>query len=271
MTRMSFLVAAVTTGVAAVVIAVAAACGGGGGGEKTSTPTAPPATTPSDHETPGAMASPASRAELETAFETARTQLQEVISKAQAGDLEGARDAYKPADDPLHMIEDALQAQGDADLADSMEAKQHDGVEDPLDSGNPDLAAIAQAAQDILPLLDQAATKLDITGPPTAEEVAAALETARTKLQETLSNAQAGDVDGTKEAFEVADEEGLHIIVDALAPVDESLADEIDMLEHEQIEDELDKGSPDLTIVAQGAQQMLTLLDEAAAALGVSQ
>jgi len=267
MTRMSFLVAAVTTGVAAMVIAVAAACGGGGGGgDKTPAAT----TTPSDHGTPDAMASPATQEELQTAFETARTQLQEVISKAQGGDLQGAQDAYKPADDPLHMIEDALQAQGDADLADSIEAKQHDGIEDPLDSGNADLAAIAQAAQDILPLLDQAAAKLGITaGGLDRAALSDDLKTLKAVMEETLAKANAGDVTGTQEA-EGKGDEAIEALIDAVRTVDPALADSVEQLELDY-EGQADSANPDLTVIANDAQSVLDLLDDVAAALGISQ
>jgi len=260
MTRMSFLVAAVTTGVAAMVIAVAAACGGGGGGgDKTPAAT----TTPSDHGTPDAMASPATQEELQTAFETARTQLQEVTSKAQAGDLKGARDAYTPADDPLHMIEDALRSKGDDSLADSIENKQHDGLEDPLKTASPDLAAIAKVGQDILPLLDQAAAKLDITASSVdTAKLSSDLATLRAVMQETIAKARAGDVQGTRDA-EGKGDEAIEAIIKTVKPTDPSLADAIEKLELDY-EAQADSDNPDLTVIAKDAQDVLTLLDRVA-------
>lgn len=116
------------------------------------------------------------------------------------------------------------------------------------------------------------ATATDAAGeePPTAEEVAAALEAARTELQETISAADAGDAEGAIAAFEVADEEGLHIIIDGLVAAGNPLADTIEEKE-EEIEAELDKADPDLGLIAELTQAMLPLIDEAATALGVSQ
>ena len=268
MTRMSFLVAAVTATVAAMTIAVTAACGGGGGGGKTATPTATAATTPSGHGTPSAMASPATQAELQTALGTARTQLQDVISKAQAADLEGARNAYKPADDPLHMIEDALRAQGDAGLADSIEAKQHDGVEDPLNTGKPDLAAIGQAAQDILPLLDQAATKLNLT-PEAVDKtkLSSDLATLKAVMLETIAKANAGDVKGTQDAEGKGDKQ-IEAIIKAVRTTNPNLAKDIETLELDY-EGQADSATPDLTVIAKDAQSVLDLLKDAATELGV--
>ncbi|HEU4760276.1 MAG TPA: hypothetical protein VFT91_09890 [Dehalococcoidia bacterium] len=269
MTRMSFLVATLTAGLAAIIITVAAACGGGGG-EKTPA-AATPTTTSTHKETPGAMASPASQAELETAFATARTQLQAVISKAQASDLKGARDGYTPADDPLHMIEDALRSKGNTSLADSIESKQHDGVEDPLKGGNPDLAAIALAAQDILPLLDQAASELGITAaaetPVSKAELTDDLAKIRSVLQQTIAKAQAGDVQGTRDA-EGQGDDAIEAIIKAVRVVDPTLADQIEALELDY-EHQADSDNPDLAVIAKDAQDVLLLLNQAAVKLGI--
>lgn len=259
---------AILAAAALTLLALLGAACGGGDSEKTAAPTATAAGTPSGHGTPGA---PASKAELEKAFETARTQLKEVVEKAEAGDLAGTKEAYEPADDPLHMIEDAL-ASVDSSLADSIEKKQHEEIEDPLDSANPDLDAIAKAAEEVLSLLDQAADKLGVSAgggaAPSTAEVKSALDAAKPALNETIAKAKAGDRDAADAAFEEADKP-VETIIDALKPVDAKLADEIETAELD-LEDALDAKPPKLDVVAEKAQDILDLLSQAAAKLGVS-
>lgn len=257
--------AVLAVAVLAAAALLAAACGGGDS-EKTAAPTV--AATPSEHGTPGA---PASKEDLEKAFETARAQLKEVVDKAEAGDAAGTKEAYEPADDPLHMIEDAL-ASVDSSLADTIEKKQHDDIEDALDSANPDLDAIAKAAEDILDLLDEAAGKLGVGtaggAAPGAAEVKSALEAAKPALEEAIAKAKAGDRDAADAAFEEADKP-VETVIDALKPVDAKLADEIETAELD-LEDALDAKPPKLDVVAEKAQDILDLLGQAATKLGVT-
>jgi len=257
MKRLMLIITALVAGLAVF----AAACGGGD--EEKATGTAAATKTAAAASPDHVAGSPASREELETAFETARGSLQELITKAQAADSKGAKDAYEPADDPLHMIEDAL-ASVDSSLADSIETKQHDEIEGQLDSGSPDLAVVARAAQDILPLLDQAASKLNIA---TSAQLATYLTTIKTVMQDTIAKAQAGDVQGTRDA-EGKGDDAVEAIIKAVRLVDPSLADTIENLELDY-EGQADSDNPDLAVIAKDAQDVLSLLDQAAAKLSI--
>jgi hypothetical protein len=154
MTRKLLLAAG--TIAALVVMAAAVACGGGGGG---GTPTsAPPVAT----ETPSAAeGTPASSAELADDLATLKTVMQDTIAKAEAGDVQGTRDAEGQGDDAIEALIKATRAV-DPSLADQVETLELD-YEGQADSDNPDLAVIAQDAQGVLDLLDQVATTLNIS------------------------------------------------------------------------------------------------------------
>jgi len=152
-------------GVVAGLMILAAACGGGGDKES-ATPTSVARTTATPAaRTTAAATSPAgtsvSKAELANHLKTIRAVMQETIAKAQAGDVEGTRDAEGKGDEAIEAIIKAVRPL-DASLADAIEKLELD-YEDQADSSNPDLAVIAKDAQDVLPLLDQAASKLQIT------------------------------------------------------------------------------------------------------------
>lgn len=66
------------------------------------------------------------------------------------------------ADKALEAVIEGLVAAGEDSLADTIEEEEEE-IEDQLDSGKPDLAVVAEKAGDILPLLDQAASKLNIS------------------------------------------------------------------------------------------------------------
>ena len=153
MRRMFFL----WVGALAALLMVAAACGGGGdNGSATSTAAA---------RTTAVATSPAgtsvNKAELANDLKTIKAVMQETIAKAQAGDVQGTRDAEGKGDEAIEAIIKAVRPL-DASLADSIERLELD-YEEQADSSNPDLAVIAKDAQDVLPLLDQAASKLGIT------------------------------------------------------------------------------------------------------------
>jgi hypothetical protein len=154
MTR-KLLLAAGTLAVLVVMVG-AVACGGGGGGE---TPTsAPPAAT----ETPSvAEGTPASSAELADDLATLKAVMEDTIAKAQAGDVQGTRDAEGQGDDAIEALIKALRAV-DPSLADQVETLELD-YEGQADSDNPDLGVIAQDAQGVLDLLNQVATTLNIS------------------------------------------------------------------------------------------------------------
>jgi hypothetical protein len=86
--------------------------------------------------------------------------MQQIIAKAQAGDVQGTKDTEGTMDDPIEAIVKATKAVDPA-LADSIE--QHElNIEEQADSAAPDLKVIASEAQAVLPLLDQVATKLKL-------------------------------------------------------------------------------------------------------------
>ena len=66
------------------------------------------------------------------------------------------------ADKALEAVIDGLMAAGEDTVADTIEEKEGE-TEDQFDSGKPDLAVIARAARDMLSLLDQAASRLQIS------------------------------------------------------------------------------------------------------------
>jgi hypothetical protein len=144
-------------GVLAALLMVAAACGGGGDKESATL-------TPAARTTAAATSSPGtsvSKAELANDLKTIKAVMQETIAKAQAGDVEGTREAEGKGDEAIEAIIKAVRPL-DASLADSIEKLELD-YEAQADSSNPDLAVIAKDAQDVLPLLDQAASKLGIS------------------------------------------------------------------------------------------------------------
>ena len=122
------------------------------------------------------------------------------IANAQAGDVQGTRDAEAGADKPMEAIVKAVRAK-DATLADKMEALELD-YEGQVDSANPDLTVIAFDAQKVLDLLGQVVTTLNISEGATASsaELTTDLATLRTVMNNTIAKADAGDVQGTRDA-----------------------------------------------------------------------
>ena len=132
------------------------ACGGGG---DEATPTAPAST--SSPEATAASGGSVDKAQLASDLTTLRAVLQDTIAKAQAGDVQGTRDAEGKGDDAIESIIKTVRPT-DSALADSIEQLELD-YEAQADSDNPDLTVIAQDAQDVLPLLDQVASEFNIT------------------------------------------------------------------------------------------------------------
>ena len=100
-------------------------------------------------------------AELAKDVTTLKGIMQQVIAKAQAGDVQGTRDTEGTMDDPIEAIVKATKAV-DPTLADAIE--QHElNIEHQADSDAPDLKVIAAEAQAVLPLLDQVVTKLKLS------------------------------------------------------------------------------------------------------------
>jgi hypothetical protein len=261
MTRKLLLLAGALA--ALVVTAGAVACGGGGGEE---TPTsAPPAAT----ETPSATEeTTVTSAELAADLATLKTVMENTIAKAQAGDVQGTRDAEGQGDDAIETLIKAVR-NVDPSLADQLEALELD-YEEQADSDNPDLAVIAQDAQGVLDLLDDLASALNISQESTAgsAELADDLATLKTVMENTIAKAQAGDVQGTRDA-EAQGDDAIETLIKAVRNVDPSLADQLETLEL-GYEEQADSDNPDLAVIAQDAQGVLDLLDQVATTLNIS-
>jgi hypothetical protein len=130
------------------ILVLSAACGGGSD-SSSATPTATATATLT-----GSTATPTA-ADLANDLATLRTVMQNMIAKAQAGDLEGAH-AEGGGDKAIREIFKALLT-NDATLAYELETLKLDYDD------NPDLTVIAQDGQKVLNLLGQIATALGIT------------------------------------------------------------------------------------------------------------
>jgi hypothetical protein len=139
----------VLLGVGATILAVAPACGGNDGNAATATPK------------PAEVAATPTKAELTALFKTAKSSLQDVVTKSKANDVKGTKDAFEASDKPMEAVIKAVRPL-DAALADGMEKRELD-IEKQADVSSPDLASMGKNASEILPLLDQAGTKLQLT------------------------------------------------------------------------------------------------------------
>jgi hypothetical protein len=133
-------------------LVLSAACGGGSD-NISATPTAT-ATATATATLTGSTATPTA-ADLANDLATLRTLMQNMITKAQAGDAEGAH-AEGGGDKAIREIFNALLTK-DATLAYELETLKLDYDD------NPDLTVIAQDAQKVLDLLGQIATTLSIS------------------------------------------------------------------------------------------------------------
>jgi hypothetical protein len=131
-------------------LVLSAACGGGSD-NSSATPTA---TATATATLTGSTATPTA-ADLANDLATLRTLMQNMITKAQAGDAEGAH-AEGGGDKAIREIFNALLTK-DATLAYELETLKLDYDD------NPDLTVIAQDAQKVLDLLGQIATTLSIS------------------------------------------------------------------------------------------------------------
>jgi hypothetical protein len=131
-------------------LVLSAACGGGSD-NSSATPTA---TATATATLTGSTATPTA-ADLANDLATLRTLMQNMITKAQAGDAEGAH-AEGGGDKAIREIFNALLTK-DATLAYELETLKLDYDD------NPDLTVIVQDGQKVLNLLGQIATALGIT------------------------------------------------------------------------------------------------------------
>jgi hypothetical protein len=153
-------------GALAVLMLFSVACGGD---DNKSTPTtagtktsAPTTKTVSATATPAASVegTPISSAQLSSYLAEIKAVLADTIAKAQAGDVQGTRDAEGKGDTAMEGIIRSVRVVDPA-LADQIETLELD-YEHQADATNTDLSVIIKDAQAALPLLDQAGVKLNI-------------------------------------------------------------------------------------------------------------
>ncbi len=269
MRRMIFILA----GVLSVLMLFSVACGGDDStatvtpGAKTTAAT----TTAAATKTVAATATSAASAELATHLATIKAVLADTIAKAQAGDVQGARDAEGKGDTAMEAIIKATRAV-DPSLADAIEKLELD-YEAQADSPTTDLTVMIKDAQDALKLLDQAAAKLNITtsaagSSASAAELKDAMTSITAVLQKTIAKAVAGDVQGARDA-EGEGDKAMEAIIKATRLVNPTPADAIEKLELDY-EAQADSTTTDLTIMIKDAQEALTLLVQAATALRIT-
>ena len=257
----------------AALAAMVVACGGGGGA-KNNAPPSNPTTAPqaaSADATP--TAEPATPAELATDVTTLKGIMQQVIAKAQAGDVQGTRDTEGTMDDAIEAIVRATKTV-DANLADQIETRELD-IEHQADASTTDVNVIAKDAQEILPLLDQVVATLKLPGAQPAAAsgadtaaLAKDVTTLRGIMQQVIAKAQAGDVQGTRDTEGTMDD-SIEAIVKATKPVDPNLSGQIETLELD-IEHQADASTTDVNVIAKDAQQILPLLDNVVTTMKLS-
>lgn len=250
------------------ILALSAACGGGSS-DSSATPSPTTAKTASATATPaGSAEAIPTAAELSADLGTMRNVMHNTIANAQAGNVQGTRDAEAGADRAMEAIVKAVRAK-DATLADKIEALELD-YEDLADSVNPDLTVIALDAQKVLDILGQVETTLNISAgtPASSAELTTDLATLKTVMNNTIAKADAGDLQATRDAVGSGDT-AIEAIIRAVREKDAILADQIVTLERDY-EAQADSDNPDLTVISQDAQKVLHLLPQVAITLNVS-
>jgi acyl-CoA synthetase (NDP forming) len=251
------------------LLLLSVACGGGDNSTTTPTPTTAKTATTAATATPAAStgATPTA-AELATDLATMRTVLQDTIAKAQAGDVQGTRDAEAKGDKAMEALIKAVRLK-DATLADKLEALELH-YEAQADSATTDVTVIAQDAQKVIDLFSQVATTLNISEgtPASSAELTTDLATMRTVLQDTIAKAQAGDVQGTRDA-EAKGDKAMEALIKAVRLKDATLADKLETLELDY-EAQADSTTTDVTVIAQDAQKVLDLFPQVATTLNIS-
>ena len=128
------------------ILVLSAACGGGSDSSSA---------TPSPTATLGGLTATPTAADLANDLATLRTAMQNTITKAEAGDEQGAH-AEGAGDESMSAIINTLRTKDNA-LADKLETLKLDYDD------NPDLTVVAQDAQKVLDLLGQVAAALNIS------------------------------------------------------------------------------------------------------------
>jgi hypothetical protein len=201
--------------------------------------------------------------------------MNDTLAKANAGDVQGTRDAEGQGDDAMEAIIKALRA-ANSPLGDQLETLELD-YEGQADSTTTDVTVIATDVQQVLDLLPQVATALNITegspaasssATPTKAELTTDLATLKTVMQNTLTKANAGDVQGTRDA-EGEGDVAMEAIIKALRAANSPLGDQLETIELDY-EGQADSDTTDVTVIATDVQQVLDLLPQVATALGIT-
>jgi hypothetical protein len=104
---------------------------------------------------------------------------------------------------------------------------------------------------------------------PTVAELSADLGTLRNVMHNTIANAQASNVQGTRDA-EGGGAKAMEAIVKGVRLKDATLADKIEALELDY-EGQVDAVDPGLTVIALDAQKVLDLLGQVATTLSITE
>jgi hypothetical protein len=201
--------------------------------------------------------------------------MNDTLTKANAGDVQGTRDAEGQGDDAMEAIIKALRA-ANSPLGDQLETLELD-YEAQADSTTTDVTVIAKDVQKVLDLLPQVATALHITegspaasssATPTAAELTTHLATLKTVMNNTITKANAGDVQGTRDA-EGEGDVAMEAIIKALRAKSSPLGDQLETLELDY-EAQADASTTDVTVIAKDAQKVLDLFPQVATALGIT-
>ncbi len=261
----------IVLGTAGAIAAIVVACGGSSSSNKTPTSAAgaKPAATVAATK---AAATPAASGTSESTPTTAElsgyiTQLKaimnQVIAKAQSGDVQGTRDTEATMDTAMEATVKATRAVDPA-LADKLEKLELD-IEHQADASTTDLTVIAKDAQAVLPTLDQVATALKLTpaaagAAPSTAELSADVKQLKKIMADVIAKAQAGDVQGTRDTEGTMDT-AMEAVVKATRAVDPALADKLENLELD-IEHQADASNTDLSVIIKDAQAVPAVLDQ---------
>jgi hypothetical protein len=197
-----------------------------------------------------------------------RTVLQDTIAKAQAGDVQGTRDAEAKGDKAMEALIKALRA-ANSPLGDQLETLELH-YEAQADSPTTDVTVIASDAQKAIDLFSQVATTLNITEgtPASSAALTSHLATMKTVMQDTIAKAQAGDVQGTRDA-EGKGDAAMEALIKALRAANSPLGDQLETLELDY-EAQADSTTTDVTVIAKDAQKVLDLFPQVATALNIT-
>jgi len=276
-------------GTVTVLAALAVACGGGtSSSDKTATAAAGAAGKPTTAATKAATAAATpsaggtseatpTTAELANYVTQLKGILQQVITKAQAGDLQGTKDTEATMDTAMEAIVNAGKA-ADPTLGDALEQREL-AIEHEADASTTDLNVIATNAQQALGLIDQIAAKLNLSAStsggatpagtseatPTKAELANYVTQLKGIMQQIIAKAQAGDVQGTRDT-EATMDTAMEATVKATRAVDAALGDSLEKLELD-IEAQADATNTDLSVIIKDAQAVLPILDQVVTAL----